>query len=156
MPPIHAGGAWCGRMVPGGGFCPREEVFLWMRQEKCCRLSTQGVPGEDAWCSGMAFVHGRRCFCGCGKGNVAVCPRRGYLVWTHGARRCLLSTNKAISVDGNGLVCVLYCPWNPHCPGSPQCTGHQKCLGSGNCRGRVVTTQTARLQGTGRTCRRCG
>jgi len=66
LPPVHAGGAWCGRMVLGGGFCPREEVFLWMRQGKCCRLSTQGVPGEDAWCPEAAFVHGRRCFCGCG------------------------------------------------------------------------------------------
>ena len=86
-------------MVPGDDFCPREEVFLWMRQGKCCRLSTQGIPGEDAWCPEAVFVRGRRYFCGCGKGNVAACPRRGCLVRTHGARRRLLSTGGGVFVD---------------------------------------------------------
>ena len=83
-------------MGPGGGFCPREEVFLWMRQGKCCRLSTQEVLFVEVWCQEVVFVHRRGHFCGCGEGIAAACPRRGCLVWTKGAWRRLLSTEWVI------------------------------------------------------------
>ena len=99
QPPVHAGGAWCGRNVPGGDFCPQIGYLLWTPEEKCSRLSTQGclvwtqgarrlllstewvsfvdaegkcnrlstqgVPGVDARCREVSFVHRMGIFCGC-------------------------------------------------------------------------------------------
>ena len=62
---VHAGGAWCGRKVPGGDFCPQNGYLLWMPKEKCSRLSTQRVPGVDARCQEVSFVHRSGIFCGC-------------------------------------------------------------------------------------------
>ena len=38
QPPVHAGGAWRGRTVPGGDFCPRRGCLAWTygaRRDKC-------------------------------------------------------------------------------------------------------------------------
>ena len=45
------------------------------------------------------FVHGQGHFCGCGRGNVAACPRRGCFLWKSGAGSGLLSTGGCIFVD---------------------------------------------------------
>ena len=53
-------------------------------------------------CSEATFVHGQGHFCGCGRGNVAACPRRGYFLWKFGARSGLLSTQRGVFVDVEG------------------------------------------------------
>ena len=132
QPPVHAGGAWCGRKVPGGEFCPQNGYLLWMPKENCSRLSTQGclvwtqgarrlllstewvsfvdagekcsrlstqrVPGVDARCQKVTFVHRMGIICGsrrkmqppihaegawCGRKvpGGEFCPQNGYLLW---------------------------------------------------------------------------
>ena len=56
-------------------------------------------------------VHTGGAFCGRPVPRRSFCPHRGCLLWTSGAGRELLSTKKAISVEGNGL-------WVVCCPGT--------------------------------------
>ncbi len=148
QPPVHAGGAFCGSLVPGGDFCPQAGAFLWK----------YGAGGD-------------------------FCPQIGYLLWMRRGNSSRLSTNKAHFVDEMGLCGCHGLRW---CLSgvSVRLSGPAKVpLGSlssprklsgpakiplGTLRnppgasrnppepfGRI-TTQTARLQGRGRTCRRCG
>ncbi len=78
--PVHGEGAWRGRTVPGGDFCPRTGAFLWTR-----------------------------------KRNVAACPRRWCLAWTHGARRWHLSTQMVPGVDVRCLEVTFVHGWGHFC-----------------------------------------
>ncbi len=81
QPPVHAGGAFCGSLVPGGDFCPQAGAFLWkygaggdfcpqigyllwMRRGNSSRLSTQEALFVEVRCSEATFVHAGGAFCG--------------------------------------------------------------------------------------------
>ena len=91
-PPIHTESAFCGRPVPGRGFCPQTGGILWTQTEICPRLSTQRVPFVDGRCRRKAFVHRRAVFCGRAQRIAPAYPHRGYLLWTVCAVRRPLST----------------------------------------------------------------
>ena len=64
LPPVHTGGAFCGSLVPEGGFCPRRRCFLWKFGARRWLLSTLRVPSVEVQCqeqpSGcpeVTFVH---------------------------------------------------------------------------------------------------
>lgn len=143
-------------------------------------LSTCGGIFVEVWCREATFVHKNGIFCGCGGGIATACPRRGCFLWKFGARRRLLSTKKVSFVDAEGK-CSRLSTNKAHfvdemglcgCHGLRWClSGVSVCL-SGPAKvplgtlsepsrnppgasGRI-TTQTARLLGRGRTCRRCG
>ena len=119
---------------------------------KCCRLSTYRVPSVEVRCREGTFVHRRGHFCGRGEGIAAACPQIRPISWMKwafvGATAC----------DGASRepLCASREPPEP----SRDPPEASVCL-SGTLRepsgafGRI-TTQIARLQGRGRTCRRCG
>ncbi len=49
LPPVHAGGAFCGSLVPEGNFCPQKRYLLWTRRENVAACPRIGCP---AWKQG--------------------------------------------------------------------------------------------------------
>ncbi len=50
QPPVHAEGAWRGRKVPKGDFCPQNGYLLWMPKENASsssHSSPKDTPYED-------------------------------------------------------------------------------------------------------------
>ena len=102
-PPVHTGGAVCGRKVPRREVCPQAGGILWTQTGNCGRLSTERVPFVDERCHGGSFVHKRAVFCGRRRGFAPACPHRRCHLWTDGAAEGVLSTGGRYFVDAKNI-----------------------------------------------------
>ena len=76
LPPVHAGGAFCGSLVPEGGFCPQAGAFLWTRRKMLPPVHTGGA------------------FCGSLVPEGGFCPRRRCPAWKFSAGSDLLGARR--------------------------------------------------------------